>query len=268
MSQVTVKSEQSGRRGGKPLGVILRSLGFLIALVLLSVVYSPLLATVLAPTKYLRAAFHSYLRMGLRLMSIICGTSYVVRGRGQLPDGPVLYASKHQSGWDSVVLPMLLGDPLAIAKRELLFLPVIGWVAWGMDHVFIDRRDGARSLIKLLPQIKRRVNEGRSVLIFPEGTRKSAAPYEVPDYKAGVAALYQTLRLPCVPVALNSGLFWPTGSLLRYPGTIEVECLQPVPAGLDRQEFLDTLVNRIESNSRRLAGAVTASGLQANTSSV
>ena len=116
--------------------------------------------------------------------------------------------------------------------------------------MFVARERGPGALRQLLRDARARAAAGREVVIFPEGTRRP--PAAEPDYKPGVVALYEGLDLPCVPMALNSGLYWPRRSLMRYPGTIIVEILDPLPAGLPRGQFKEELQERIETASNRL----------------
>jgi 1-acyl-sn-glycerol-3-phosphate acyltransferase len=137
-----------------------------------------------------------------------------------------------------------------VMKAELRHIPFHGWFSRKFEHVFVARERGPAALRNLLRDAKARAAAGREVVIFPEGTRRK--PGAEPDYKSGVVALYEGLGLPCVPVALNSGLYWPRRSLMRYPGTIVVEILDPLPAGLPRGEFKEQLQRRIEAASNRV----------------
>jgi 1-acyl-sn-glycerol-3-phosphate acyltransferase len=114
----------------------------------------------------------------------------------------------------------------------------------------VDRDKGPAALRRMVREAKLRVAQGREIIIFPEGTRR--APGAAPDYKTGVVLLYETLQIPCVPLALNSGAFWPRRSLSLRPGTIVVEFLDPIPPGLPKAEFLDRLSRSIETASARL----------------
>lgn len=180
----------------------------------------------------------------------IVGTDVEVRGLERLPAGPVLIASKHQSAWDTSILPSLFADPAMVLKRELSWIPLFGWFILKFQMIPIDRSAGPRALRALRKAAERAVRQGRQVVIFPEGTRRP--PGAAPDYKPGVALLYGQLNVPCVPVALNSGLFWPRRKAQRYPGTIIVELLDPIPPGLPRKQFMRELEGRIESASARL----------------
>ena len=118
------------------------------------------------------------------------------------------------------------------------------------EHILVKRDKAAKALKQMISDAQSRAAEGREIVIFPEGTRQ--APGAPPDYKPGYVALYEALELPCVPLALNSGLFWPRRQLVRHPGTIVVEFLDPIPAGLPRKEFRAMLEARLEAASQRL----------------
>ncbi|MFZ2871878.1 lysophospholipid acyltransferase family protein [Zavarzinia sp.] len=196
------------------------------------------------------------INLGLRL---ICGVRVEVRGRERIPEGPVLIAAKHQSAWDTIELLAICGMPSVVLKRELTWIPLYGQYVTAMGGIPIDRSAGAKALKDMVRQAKQTVATGRSVLIFPQGTR--VAPGQKIPYQPGVAALYSQLGLPCVPVALNSGLFWPRRKFLRPPGTITVEFLTPIPPGLRREPFMTTLEARVEAASDALVAlARSASG--------
>jgi len=199
-----------------------------------------------------------YAMMGLKAHAITClwllkwivGTRMEVRGRDKLPKVPYLVASKHQSAWDTFALIPIFSDPALVMKAELTLIPFYGWFSRKFEHVFVQRERGPAALRKLVRDAKQRAAVGREILIFPEGTRRT--PGSPPAYKSGAVALYEGLGLPCVPMALNSGLYWPRRTLQRYPGTIIVEILDPIPAGLPRAEFRVLLQQRIEDASNRL----------------
>jgi len=145
---------------------------------------------------------------------------------------------------------MLLPDPTYVLKRELMWLPLFGWLATKARMIAIDRGSHAKALASMIAAARREAARGRQIVIFPEGTRRP--PGAKPRYLPGVAFLYAELGLPCVPIALNSGLFWPRRSLLRYPGTVLVEVLDPIPPGLEKREFLTRLQNATEEATARL----------------
>jgi 1-acyl-sn-glycerol-3-phosphate acyltransferase len=173
-----------------------------------------------------------------------------VRGAHNLPKGAVLVASKHQSAWDTIVFHKLLDDPAIVLKRELLHIPLYGGFIRRAGMIPVDRDAGARSLRALVVEARAKAAEGRPILIFPEGSR--AAPGQRLPYRPGAAALYTQLGLTCVPVALNSGLFWPRRQFRRRPGRIVLEFLPPIPPGLTRRTFAETLETAIETATDRL----------------
>jgi len=204
----------------------------------------------LGPRRYAMMGLKAHARVSLWLLKVIVGTRMEVRGRDKLPEPPYLVASKHQSAWDTFALIPIFSDPAMVMKAELRHIPFHGWFSRKFEHVFVRRERGPAALRQLLRDAKARGEAGREVVIFPEGTRR--APGAAPDYKPGIVALYEGLELPCVPVALNSGLYWPRRSLIRYPGTIIVEILDPLPAGLSREAFRSELTARIEAAADRL----------------
>ncbi len=202
------------------------------------------------PRRWAMAGLKAHAIVSLWLLRWIVGTRMEVRGREKLPLPPYLVASKHQSAWDTFALIPIFSDPAMVMKWELSLIPFYGWFSRKFEHVFVRRDRGPSALRDLIRDAKDRAAAGREVVIFPEGTRKS--PGAEPDYKSGAVALYEGLGLPCVPVALNSGLYWPRRKLLRYPGTIIVEILDPLPPGLPRREFKHLLQDRIETAAARL----------------
>lgn len=230
---------------------LVRSLIYVVAFYVVTALFlvlgSPLL---LGPRKWAMAGLSLHGSTCVLLLRFITGTRMEVRGRQHLPASAVLVAAKHQSAWDTFALIPLLRDPAVVLKSELASIPLYGWFCRKFEHIIVSRERAAVALKAMLATSKQRAEEGREVLIFPEGTR--SPPGAPPDYKPGIVALYETLGLDCVPVALNSGLYWPRRSLMRYPGTIVVEFLEPIPPGLDRRTFRATLEARIESATARL----------------
>lgn len=210
-----------------------------------------------APRAWAMAALALHGRICTWLLKVICGTRLEVRGRENVPEGPCLVVAKHQSAWDTFALVPLFKDPAIVLKDELKWIPVYGWFCVKFQHVLVKRDRAAVALKQMVGVAKDRVAAGRQVLIFPEGTRR--APGDVPDYKPGYVALYEGLGVPCVPLALNSGLYWPRRSFLRYPGTIVVELLEPVPAGMARAQFRKAIEARIEAASAALIEAAARS---------
>ena len=232
---------------------LLFNAAFYVVTAIFLVIGSPLL---LGPRKWATAAHRIHSKTVLWLMRIIAGTRLEQRGRQNYPGRNVLVAAKHQSAWDTIALIPLLSDPALVMKSELLRIPLYGWFCKKFGMIPIERQKGPSALRNMLKAAKDRVADHREVLIFPEGTRRPVgAP---PDYKSGIVPVYEALGLPVLPVALNSGLFWPRKSFLRYPGTIIVEYLPPIPPGLPREEFRRRLETEIELATVRLVAEARA----------
>ncbi|HLO22441.1 MAG TPA: lysophospholipid acyltransferase family protein [Methyloceanibacter sp.] len=226
---------------------LLFNLLFYVTTALFVVLGSPLL---FGPRSWAMAALAVHGRFELWLLKVIVGLKLEVRGQEKLPKGACLVASKHQSAWETFALTPLFRDPALLMKRELFWIPFHGWFSHKFEMIPVDRDKGPAALRAMLREAKKRIADGREIIIFPEGTRR--APGAPPDYKTGVVLLYDALGVPCVPVALNSGVFWPRRSLIRHPGTIIVEFLDPIPPGLPRGEFMSRLTSAIETASGRL----------------
>ena len=210
------------------------------------------LPALVLPYPAVRVFIRSYARSSLWLLRVICGTQVSWRGTENIPRGSCIVACKHQSAWETFALYAVLADPIYILKRELMWIPLFGWYTWKAGLIPVDRSAGLAALSRMTARAQRTIAgpRARQLVIFPEGTRRS--PGAEPSYKPGIAHLYARTGLPCVPAALNSGLFWPRRSLLRRPGTIIVEFLPPIAPGFDRPGFLAHLQDTIEEASARL----------------
>jgi len=195
-------------------------------------------------------AMRSWASLVIGGLKHIAGIRMELRGAEHVPPGGALIAAKHLSMWETMAFHLLLADPAMVMKSELRKVPLYGRYAERAEMIIVDRDAGAKALRQLITEAKARLAEGRQIVIFPEGTR--VAPGAPPDYKPGVAALYGHLGVPCIPVALNSGLYWPRRGLTRKPGTILIEFLTPIPPGLPRPAFMAALEGAIESATARL----------------
>jgi 1-acyl-sn-glycerol-3-phosphate acyltransferase len=184
------------------------------------------------------------------LLRVLCNVKMEVRGREHIPTGACLIAGKHQSLWETFAILPLLDDPCMVLKKELTYIPLFGWFALKFKMIAVERSAGTAALKKLVARAKEEKARGRQIVIMPEGTRR--APDDPPDYKPGAAALYGALDVPCVPFGLNAGLFWPRRKFLRLPGTIVIEFLPMIPAGLPRKVFQARLEEAVEGTTRAL----------------
>lgn len=192
----------------------------------------------------------NWARVVFAALRVIAGVRWEVRGDLEHLSGPALIASNHQSAWDTMVFLGLCRLPTYAMKKELMAIPIYGWMAKRQGHIPVDRKAGAAAFRRLQRQARAALAAGRQIVLFPEGTR--AAPDERRPYQPGIAGLYSALGAPVVPVALNSGLFWPRRSFIKRPGTILLEILPAIPAGMARQAFLSELELRIRSATERL----------------
>ncbi len=234
-----------------PLGVVVRSLIYALVFYVTTAAFLVLGSwLLLGPRKWAMAGLSLHGRTSVKLLEWICGTKLEVRGHDRFPKGAALIVSKHQSAWDTFALIPLFRDPAIVLKDELKWIPLYGWFCVKFAHILVKRDRAAAALKAMIRDAKDRADDGREILIFPEGTRM--APGATPDYKPGYVALYEGLQLPAVPLALNSGLYWPRRSLMRYPGTIIVEFLDPLPPGLPRKVFREKIEAVIEDASLAL----------------
>jgi 1-acyl-sn-glycerol-3-phosphate acyltransferase len=237
--------------------IYIRSTVFFVWFALMSATMAVLLSPLLlGPPRWAGWVGRNWSRVVFASLRIICGTRYEVRGR--MPPNGVLIAIKHMSMWDTCAIYTLLDHPSIVLKRSLQYIPFYGWYLARAGMIAIDREGKASALRGMAAAAKAELAQGRSIVIFPEGTRKK--PGAAPDYKPGVAGLYGQLNVPCVPVALNSGAFWT--SFLKYPGIIVLEFLDPIPAGLPRREFMPRLEAAIEGATGRLVAQARAEGAE------
>ncbi|WP_019906278.1 lysophospholipid acyltransferase family protein [Methylobacterium sp. 77] len=227
--------------------LILRSIAFNIVFYLATTVIAVGGLPALVSQKASLRVAQFWARVSLWLLRVVGGVSVEFRGLHHRPPGALLVAAKHQSALETLALVTAFPNFAYILKRELLWIPLFGWFLSRSGMVAIDRSKGARAMAAMNEAAARAIREGRQLIIFPEGTRK--APGAPPAYKLGITHLYAALDVPCLPIALNSGLYWPRRQLTRRPGTTVIEFLSPIAPGLDRIAFLEEMQQRIESAS-------------------
>ncbi len=206
--------------------------------------------TLVLPRRAIIEVARFWARTNIWLLRAICGITVELRGVGKIPRGALLIASKHQSLWETFALLLLFDDPAYILKRELIWIPFFGWYLWKARMIPVNRGKRSQALADMTVYVREELARHRQIIIFPEGTRRQ--PGAEPGYKYGVVHLYGETGVPCLPVALNSGLFWPRRSFRRYPGTIVVEVLDPIAPGLAKADFFRRLQEVIEEATGRL----------------
>ena len=231
--------------------ILVRSLTFTAAYYLYSTLVALLMIPLfLAPRAWVTHVLRWYGAGTTLLLRLICNIRVEVRGRENLPKGAALIAGKHQCMFDVFGGFALLPDGCFVTKKELMWIPFLGWYARKAGMIVVDREGHANALRKLVADTRDRFKAARQLVIFAEGTRK--APGATPDYKPGIAALYRDLEMPVIPMALNTGVHWPAHGVLRYPGTIVFEFLPAIPPGLKRGEFMREMETRIEAATNAL----------------
>ena len=195
-------------------------------------------------------------RLSLVLLDRICHLKVEFRGVEHLPQGAALVAAKHQSFLETFAMILVVKDFTFVLKRELTFIPLFGWYIRATEQIAIDRAKRGNALAQVVKGARKIFAQNRQLLIFPEGTRRPVgAP---PNYKAGVAHIQADTDVVCIPVALNSGLFWRRRHFRRRPGTVVIEFLTPIAPGLGKEAFMRRLEERIETATDRLVAEACA----------
>jgi 1-acyl-sn-glycerol-3-phosphate acyltransferase len=231
--------------------ILLRSIAFNVLFYLNTLIYLVIaLPTFFMPYRAIVEVAKSWGRVNLVLLRVVAGIDVEVRGREKIPKGAIIVAAKHQSAWETFALLPLFENPTFIMKRELQWIPIFGWLTIKGRMVSINRAAGSQALVQMAERARIELSAGRQLIIFPEGTRRPVGAE--PRYRHGVAYLYEAEGVPVVPIALNSGLFWPRRSIRRLPGKVLVEILDPIPPGINKENFLDDLERRIETATASL----------------
>ena len=187
----------------------------------------------------------------LWMQHILIGTRYEFRGTENIPkSGGFILASKHQSSWETYTMVPFLTDPSYILKRELMFVPIFGWFAWKMKVIAVNRGKKSEALKDMTKTARQQYEDGRQIIIYPEGTRKNA--FDKPSYKFGIAHMYTNANARILPVALNSGLFWPRRGWMLYKGTCILEFLPVIEPGIEQKAFAAKLEKVIEEKTNAL----------------
>lgn len=183
-------------------------------------------------------------------LKYICGVTHEMRGLTNLSDEPVIIVSKHQSAFETFALYYYLQKSFFIHKKQLFYIPIFGQYLMKHNMVSIDRAGQASTMRKMITDVKKKLDSGSTIIIFPEGTRKK--PGAKADYKTGFIGIYNTSKRKLQPVALNSGLFWQKGLKVIKRGHIIIEFLPQIDIGLDKKEVLNKVENCIELATKKL----------------
>jgi 1-acyl-sn-glycerol-3-phosphate acyltransferase len=216
-----------------------------------------LLWTLVLPTKIctpiVSTIYGGYITL---IEKYILGLKLEIKGVENIPKtGAYILAAKHQSAYETLKLPYMksLGYPAIILKKELTYIPIYGWYFWGMGQIAIDRGSAKEALESIVRGCQKHLSAGRSVIIFPQGTRTAIGAQK--PYKAGIAKVYRDTDAVIVPMALNSGVFWGRNSFFKKSGTVTFEFLPPIPAGLPPLQMMEHLEKVIEDGTERLVSS-------------
>ena len=202
------------------------------------------------PSKYIRFPAKIWIKGIFILLEYICGVTHEVRGHKNLTNEPLIIVSKHQSAFETFALYYYLESSFFIHKKQLFYIPIFGQYLLKSNMVSIDRSGQAKAMRKMILDVKKKLDDGSTIIIFPEGTRKK--PREKADYKTGFVGIYNTTKRRLQPVALNSGLCWQKGLKIIKKGHIVIEFLPQIQIGLDKKEVLEKVENSIESATNKL----------------
>ena len=219
--------------------------------ILHAVIFLPLYLIFPMPLKIKYSVYG--IKVILFMCKIIDKIDYEVQGYENLPDdSPYIIASEHQSPLETLILFITFKNPTYILKRELMYLPIFGIYLMLLKMIFINRKHKIQAIKHILNETKLHVKEERTVIIFPQGSR--TLPGKKITIKPGITAIYNQLSIPIVPVAVNTGLFWPTSllSLKKKRGKAIIKILPPIYPGLNKQDFENELETRISTASNLL----------------
>ena len=205
---------------------------------------------ILLPSKYIRFPAKIWVKGIFIFLKYICGVTHEIRGLKNLSEDALIIVSKHQSAFETFALYYYLENSFFIHKRQLFYIPIFGQYLWKSRMVSIDRAGQASAMRKMIKDIKTKLDDGSTIIIFPEGTRKK--PRDKADYKTGFIGIYNTSKRKLQPVALNSGLFWQKGLKVIKKGNIIIEFLPQIDIGLDKREVLNQVEETIESATNKL----------------
>ena len=212
-------------------------------------VFNSLLGTI-SPKATMKTWNYFFIPLFEFALHYVAGIKIEVRGAQYINQTSGIYAGKHESAVETFVLTNYLKRATYVLKKELVYIPFFGWAQAMYGMIPVNRSAGSSAMKSMLRRATELSSQQRPIIIFPEGTRK--APEQKPDYKPGVALLYQHLNQPVIPIACNTGFFWKRNSFMRYPGKIIFEFMPPINPGLNKQEFMEKLQTELENKCHEL----------------
>jgi 1-acyl-sn-glycerol-3-phosphate acyltransferase len=232
--------------------LFLRSLLFLLGMFIITPIFALLVILMFPLNNITRSRMASYwAHCALFWLKLTCNLGFEVRGRENIPNHPSIILCKHQSAWETIALQVIFPPQIWVLKRELLYIPFLGWAWIALSTIPIDRSAGREALKKLVAHGNDRLSKGLWVVIFPEGTR--IAPGKRGKYHIGGAWLAAQTQTTVVPVAHNAGLFWRKNAFIKRPGTITVSIGKPIEtAGLKADALNQQVEDWIEAEMLKL----------------
>ena len=231
--------------------MIFRSIFFYLLLSLWTILLGILcLPYLILPSYYLSKPVKIWILGIFILLKYVCKITHEIQGFKNIPSEAVLVASKHQSAFETFALFYYLPKAIFIHKKQLFFIPIFGQYLKKINMISIDRKGKASTMRLMLKQTSKRAQYGFSIIIFPEGTRKK--PGEKPDYKSGFVGLYNELKTPILPVAVNSGKCWPKDTFVKKPGKIIIKFLPLIDSNLSRANVLSEVKTKIEKATNKI----------------
>lgn len=230
----------------------IRNILFWIAFVITTLVFFVIMMPCgVLPARYRHYVGVSWVASFVFLLKVFIGLDYRVEGRENIPDEPSIICCKHQSGYETLALQMIFPHQVFVMKKELFYIPIIGLGLMLMSPIAIDRSKRSKATKQILEQGELRKQKGFWISIFPEGTR--TLPGEIGQYKQGAARMAQALQMNIVPVAVNSGKFWPRNSFLKYPGTVTFAIMPPISWNAGTvEEITNQYADTIETAQRAI----------------
>ena len=222
---------------------------FLVALwtILMGLLCLPFL---ILPVRFLNKPVKIWIFGIFLALKYICNITHEIQGQKNIPTNALLVASKHQSAFETIALFFYLPNAIFIHKKELFFIPIFGQYLKKINMISIDRKGGASAMRLILKKTKEKSLQNFSIIIFPEGTRKK--PGSKPDYKSGFIGIYNEMKTEILPVAVNSGNFWPKDTFIKIPGKIIIKFLPTIKLNLSRKQVLSEIEEKIEKATNEI----------------
>ena len=231
--------------------MIFRSIIFYILLgvwtIILGIIFIPFL---FSNKKNIRTPAKIWILGIFKLLKFTCKITYEIRGKSNIPNYPCLIASKHQSAFETFALYYFIDNSIFIHKKQLFNIPIFGQYLKKANMISIERSQKVSAIRQMIKETSKKISQGFSIIIFPEGTRKK--PNEKADYKTGIAGIYAETNVEILPVAVNSGYCWPKHTFIKSPGKITIKILDSIPTNLDKKEVMLKIESKIENELKKL----------------